>query len=312
MAPETVVARDVRAESISDTRNLRRNLPLALFLSVLTIVTVFAWQRQNTSAADIGKRTAVVLKASPDGEKAAAAEATAAANAKIFSDELAMGPRALLRRWDPMIAEASKKTGVPEKWIRAIMNTETGGRTMLANGPITSAMGAMGLMQVMPGTYEEMRAQYKLGADPYNARDNIIAGAAYLRWLKSKFGFPKMFAAYNAGPGTFQNHLAGAALPNETVNYAIRVARFLGIPSPKDNAVTALASNTRGNVTFTRPDGTALLVDASLVRFIRTPLPGEFTDGVNAVLSIGRKKQGVREDVVSASLILRKRGSVAG
>src|SRR3546814_5164756 len=65
----------------------------------------------------------------------------------------------------------------------------------------------MGLMQVMPNTYEAMRSQHGLGADPHDPRDNILAGAAYLRAMYARFGFPGLFAAYNAGPGRYGEHL---------------------------------------------------------------------------------------------------------
>jgi soluble lytic murein transglycosylase-like protein len=45
----------------------------------------------------------------------------------------------------------------------------------------------MGIMQVMPQTYTEIRARYRLGPDPFDPYDNIQAGAAYLRRLKSKY-----------------------------------------------------------------------------------------------------------------------------
>ncbi len=64
------------------------------------------------------------------------------------------------------------------------MRQESGGRTMMARGVlIVSRAGAIGLMQVMPDTYSEMAAEHRLGPDPFNPRDNIMAGAAYLRWL---------------------------------------------------------------------------------------------------------------------------------
>ena len=110
------------------------------------------------------------------------------------------------------------------------MRQESGGRTMLAeNLPIVSAAGAMGVMQVMPGTYTEMAAQYGLGANPYNPRDNIYAGAAYLKWLHVKYGYPAMFAAYNDGPGNIEDHLhRGRALPAETRGYIAEIAKSLG------------------------------------------------------------------------------------
>jgi hypothetical protein len=299
MALETILARGSRITSVN-TFALRRSFPFAVFLSALTIVTLAALPRSPaTSTEPLAKRAAASLKTIMV-DKVDVEDPTA----KIFAQEAAMSPHALLHRWDPLIAEASKKTGVPEKWIRAIMNTETGGRTVLENGPITSNMGAMGLMQVMPGTYAEMRAQYNLGADAYDPRNNIMAGAGYLRWLKTKFGFPNMFPAYNAGPGTYQNHLGGAALPTETVNYAVRVANFLGIAPPKNDATGGGA----GDLKLTRPDGSSILVDADIVKSVRAPLADEFADGVNAVLRIGKKRQGVREDPVTIAALLKKRG----
>jgi soluble lytic murein transglycosylase-like protein len=125
-----------------------------------------------------------------------------------FAVESAMAPRDLMKRWDPIVAEASKKFGVSETWIRAVMRMESGGRTMLGeNQPIISSAGAMGLMQVMPETYADMRAQYGLGADIFDPHDNIFAGAAYLHILYRKYGNPAMFAAYNDGPGALEDHL---------------------------------------------------------------------------------------------------------
>jgi soluble lytic murein transglycosylase-like protein len=44
-----------------------------------------------------------------------------------------------------------------------------------------SERGAMGLMQIMPKTWTELRARHGLGADPYDPHDNILAGTAYIR-----------------------------------------------------------------------------------------------------------------------------------
>jgi hypothetical protein len=91
---------------------------------------------------------------------------------------------------------------------------------MLNGSPITSPAGAMGLMQLMPTTYAEMRMQYGLGPDPYDPHDNILAGAAYLREMRARFGYPGLFAAYNAGPTRYQAFLAGEKiLPEETRAY---------------------------------------------------------------------------------------------
>ena len=66
----------------------------------------------------------------------------------------------------------------------------------------------MGLMQIMPKTYAELRARYHLGSNPYDPRDNILAGAAYLREMHDRYGSAGFLAAYNAGPDRYDEHLA--------------------------------------------------------------------------------------------------------
>jgi soluble lytic murein transglycosylase-like protein len=151
-----------------------------------------------------------------------------------FDEEKTMSPKALIDRWQSFIAEASRKFHVPQSWIRAVIRQESGGRTMSSESqPITSAVGAMGLMQMMPDTYAEMRDALHLGADPYDPHDNIIAGTAYLRWLHGKYGFPNMFGAYNDGPGNFDQYLAGTrTMPVETVSYLADLSAALGPEKP--------------------------------------------------------------------------------
>ena len=82
----------------------------------------------------------------------------------------------------------------------------------------------MGLMQLMPATWADMRHTYHLGADPDDPHDNILAGAAYLRLMYDRFGYPGLFAAYNAGPIRYANALAtGRRLPDETLAYLAAV-----------------------------------------------------------------------------------------
>lgn len=123
-------------------------------------------------------------------------------------------------QWQPHVAEASARFGIPADWIERVIRAESGGRTMLSGRPITSHAGAMGLMQLMPGTWAEMQARLRLGSNPHDPRDNILAGTAYLRMMYDRFGYPGMFAAYNAGPGRYAAYLAGhSRLPGETVAY---------------------------------------------------------------------------------------------
>jgi hypothetical protein len=121
------------------------------------------------------------------------------------------------------VTEASKRFGVPEHWIRAVMHAESS-----AQQRARSDRGARGLMQIMPKTWTELRARYGLGTDPYDPRDNILAGAAYIRELYDRYGAPGFLAAYNAGPGRYERHLAtGQPLPDETQTYVAMLAPMI-------------------------------------------------------------------------------------
>ena len=121
------------------------------------------------------------------------------------------------------VAEASQRFGLPEHWIYAVMRTESAGRI----GAVSSA-GAMGLMQLMPGTWARQRARFGLGADPFNPRDNIMAGTSYLREMYDSYGATGMLAAYNAGPGRYEQWRDdGRPLPAETRAYVAKIATVL-------------------------------------------------------------------------------------
>jgi hypothetical protein len=130
--------------------------------------------------------------------------------------------------WGPYIREASARYHVPGHWVRAVMHQESGGEQQA-----TSPVGAMGLMQIMPATYEELRVRHQLGDDPYDPHNNILAGTAYIREMYDRFGAPGFLAAYNAGPDRVDNYLAGrASLPDETVNYVAAITPNLGNDVP--------------------------------------------------------------------------------
>ena len=133
--------------------------------------------------------------------------------------------------WGPYIREAAGRFGMPEDWIRAVIRQESGGHQAGADGaPITSSAGAMGLMQVMPGTYAGLRQRHALGDDPYEPRSNILAGTAYLREMHARFGAPAFLAAYNAGPDRVAAYLAGSTmLPDETVSYVAAIGPRIGM-----------------------------------------------------------------------------------
>lgn len=137
--------------------------------------------------------------------------------------------------WNAYIQEASQRFNVPEPWIRAVMQRESGGRTHVNGKPITSNKGAMGLMQVMPETWAELSRRYGLGNNPYDPHDNVIAGTAYIREMYEIYGSPGFLAAYNAGPARYADHLNHRrTLPLETKNYMAAISpKIAGImPAP--------------------------------------------------------------------------------
>ncbi|WP_262529467.1 lytic transglycosylase domain-containing protein [Agrobacterium tumefaciens] len=132
--------------------------------------------------------------------------------------------------WASSVTEAAQHFAIPERWIRAVMQAESD-----RNQHAVSPKGAMGLMQIMPATWQELRVRYGLGDDPFDPRDNILAGTAYLAELHNLYGSPGFLAAYNAGPGRYEQHLVtGDPLPTETIDYMAKIV-------PMIDAVAAVA-----------------------------------------------------------------------
>ncbi len=138
------------------------------------------------------------------------------------------------------IKEASRRFAIPAKWIEAVIVAESNG-----DPRAISPKGAMGLMQLMPGTWDELREQHGLGTDAFDPHMNILAGTAYLKAMHERFGTPGLFAAYNAGPGRYTEHLrAGKPLPAETRAYVAGIEKALaGVPETTvTNAKTSPSS----------------------------------------------------------------------
>jgi Transglycosylase SLT domain len=123
------------------------------------------------------------------------------------------------------VTEAAQRFRIPESWIRAVMRVESFG-----DARAVSPKGAIGLMQVMPKTYAELRVRHRLGANPCDPHDNILAGAAYLREMLDRYGAPGFLAAYNVGPARYDEHLIkGRPLPGETQDYVAKLAPMIGV-----------------------------------------------------------------------------------
>ena len=160
----------------------------------------------------------------------------------------------VVARWEPIIAAASIRFGVPETWIAHVMQQESGGRTELDGKPITSSAGAMGLMQIMPETYAELRQRFGFGANAYDPHDNIFAGTAYLHELYVRYGYPNLFVAYQAGPSRLDDYLLrGRPLPTVTMAY---VAALTGARNARVAATT-----TDREVASARPENALFFVN---------------------------------------------------
>ncbi|HLJ05458.1 MAG TPA: transglycosylase SLT domain-containing protein [Acetobacteraceae bacterium] len=147
--------------------------------------------------------------------------------------------------WGPYIREATKRYDVPEIWIRSVMRVESGGNQYQGGRLTMSSAGAMGLMQVMPETYQELQSRYSLGDDPFDPHDNIMAGAAYLREMYDIYGSPGFLAAYNAGPRRLDDYLSNnRPLPDETRHYVAMIGpNVVGVYPNNRSPAEAYAMN---------------------------------------------------------------------
>jgi soluble lytic murein transglycosylase-like protein len=126
-----------------------------------------------------------------------------------------------------MMQAAAQRFGIPPGMLGAIMQAESGG-----DPRAVSPKGAQGLMQLMPGTAQEMGV-----SDPFNPEQNLMGGAGYFRQMLDKFGGdPRLaLAAYNAGPGAVQKY-GGIPPYRETQEYVERVMSQAGGDFPQQMA----------------------------------------------------------------------------
>ncbi len=122
------------------------------------------------------------------------------------------------RAYDDIINEAAVTYALDPNLIRAVMRAESAFNPM-----VVSPAGAQGLMQLMPALAEEMGV-----TDPFDPRQNIMAGAKYLRWLLdlNRGNIPLTLAGYNAGP-TLVSKYKRVPPFKETQRYVKRITGFL-------------------------------------------------------------------------------------
>ena len=107
-------------------------------------------------------------------------------------------PRPSPGELEPLIHEVSQQHNLPPSLIKAVIRVESN-----FNPGATSPKGAQGLMQLMPGTADDLQV-----VNPYDAQENVWAGTRYLKMLLEKFNYrlPLALAAYNAGPKRVDQH----------------------------------------------------------------------------------------------------------
>ncbi|MAW88266.1 MAG: lytic transglycosylase [Phyllobacteriaceae bacterium] len=187
--------------------------------------------------------------------------------------------RSAVDPYSAYVAEASQRFGLPERLLRAVMTAESDGIARAI-----SPKGTMGLMQIMPDTWIELIARYQLGNDPFNPRDNILAGAAYLRELYDQYGSPGFLAAYNAGPGRYDEYLVdGRPLPPETRDYVAVLAPYVDASAVSLTAISVQINRsdwTRSPLFVAQADGSAASVPAgsSVKPAIATQTQADRTD----------------------------------
>lgn len=127
--------------------------------------------------------------------------------------------------YDDLIKEAAATYGLNEHLIRAVMRAESAFNPM-----VVSPAGAQGLMQIMPELSEEFGV-----TDPFDPRQNILAGARYLRQLldANRGNLRLTLASYNAGPGNVAKY-KGIPPFRETREYVKRITGYLADTSGAD------------------------------------------------------------------------------
>ena len=131
-----------------------------------------------------------------------------------------------------LIAASADKNQVPAAFIASVVAAESN-----FDSTVVSPKGAVGLMQLMPGTARQF------GADPAVPAQNIEAGTRYLRWLmdryrKTRNSITHVIAAYNAGPGMVDRY-RGVPPFRETRTYVTRVMGFFKEFSRRDKTLSA-------------------------------------------------------------------------
>jgi hypothetical protein len=199
-----------RGAARSALDNLLRKSALAvLFVSLASPAgaQIYSWRDEKGT---------LVLSDRPQGEGGRPTPVASFGTSTARDDRLAQQvPTDPISRYSDLISEHARLNRIRPELVRAVIHVESA-----FNPTAVSPKGAMGLMQLMPGT----AATFGVG-NPFNPAENVRAGTAYLRQLLDRYGDDEelALAAYNAGPGAVDRY--GQTVPpyRETQSYVLKV-----------------------------------------------------------------------------------------
>lgn len=191
---------------------------------------------------------------------------------------------------DRIFEQAAKRYNVDANLLKAIGKAESG-----FDPSVVSSAGAIGVMQLMPGTARSLGV-----SNPYDAQQNIMGGAKYISQLLKKYdGNVRLaLAAYNAGPGNVAKY-GGIPPFQETKNYVNRVLKYMGQQvSPGSQTVVTGTNGTDQNSSLlqnaasansTQNDGSTITIDKdtllALVQLMRTQMEMQWSSMMSSALS---------------------------
>lgn len=204
--------------------DMKKLIPGLLFVILMLPAEVFGdIYRYETADGEIiltseprkGLKLLDVIKDAKPASKPVSAKRDAGNAREVQKPKLASGAKAVASMretaYDAFIQEASQMYNIPVAFIKAVIKIESN-----FNPRAVSSVGAMGLMQLMPGTADHMRV-----SDPFDPRENILGGTKYLRRLSDRYDgdINLILSGYHAGPG---NVAKAGGIPFEKTQQYVR------------------------------------------------------------------------------------------
>ncbi len=194
-------------------------MPVARFAFLLVLLCAIAWPAR-ADAQIYAWRDATGTMVLSDRRIDAPADVHEVSGAPNIRTTRPAPPSTTVARFEPLVVEHATRHAIRPELVRAVIQVESG-----FDPWARSPKGAMGLMQLMPGTAEELGVN-----DPYDPAQNIRGGTVYLRRLLDRYdGNEELaLAAYNAGFGAVDRHGRNIPPYRETRDYVRKVGSAAG------------------------------------------------------------------------------------